>query len=208
MLPLSLSRVANLSRAKLPVRCVTLAVLAAGLMAGPALAQTNSPPKAKAKAQTQAQTETKAPKKSLQAASRISEFAASDLRQRDRPAHLGRHAELFDPRGPRRLADPAGGRHEARPGRFRARGGAAARAARDHRRPPPQHASGDVFDANLTAAIRRFQTRHGLEETGTIGQRTLTALNVPVTRRLRQLAGLARPDRQRWISPSASATWW
>ena len=72
MLPLSLSRVAHLSHAKLPVRSVTFAVLAAGLMAGPALAQTNSPPKAKAKAQTQAQTETKAPKKSLQAASRIS----------------------------------------------------------------------------------------------------------------------------------------
>ena len=52
----------------------------------------------------------------------------------------------------------------------------------------PEHAGGDVFDANLTAAIRRFQSRHGLEETGTIGQRTLAALNVPVTRRLRQLA--------------------
>ena len=52
----------------------------------------------------------------------------------------------------------------------------------------PEHAAGDVFDANLTAAIRRFQSRHGLEETGTIGQRTLAALNVPVTRRLRQLA--------------------
>ena len=52
----------------------------------------------------------------------------------------------------------------------------------------PQHAGGDVYDANVTAAIRRFQSRHGLEETGTIGQRTLAALNVPVTRRLRQLA--------------------
>src|SRR5262249_44335616 len=53
---------------------------------------------------------------------------------------------------------------------------------------PPQFASGDVFDANVTAAIKRFQLRHGLEETGTIGQRTLAALNVPVSRRLRQLA--------------------
>ena len=52
----------------------------------------------------------------------------------------------------------------------------------------PQHAQGDVFDANLTAAIRRFQSRHGLEETGTVGQRTLAALNVPVTKRLRQLS--------------------
>jgi murein L,D-transpeptidase YcbB/YkuD len=52
----------------------------------------------------------------------------------------------------------------------------------------PEHAEGDVFDAHVTAAIRRFQARHGLEETGTIGQRTLAALNVPVTRRLRQLS--------------------
>ena len=53
---------------------------------------------------------------------------------------------------------------------------------------PPQHADGDVFDANLTAAIKRFQSRHGLEETGTVGQRTLAALNVPIKQRLRQLA--------------------
>ncbi|MCC6887970.1 MAG: L,D-transpeptidase family protein [Hyphomicrobiales bacterium] len=50
------------------------------------------------------------------------------------------------------------------------------------------HAGGDVFDAELTAAIRRFQSRHGLEQTGTVGQRTLAALNVPVGRRLRQLS--------------------
>ena len=53
---------------------------------------------------------------------------------------------------------------------------------------PPEQLRGDVFDAHVTAAIKRFQSRHGLEETGTIGQRTLAALNVPVTRRLRQLS--------------------
>ena len=52
----------------------------------------------------------------------------------------------------------------------------------------PDHVAGDVFDAKVTAAIRRFQSRHGLEETGTVGQRTLAALNVPVTQRIRQLA--------------------
>ena len=52
----------------------------------------------------------------------------------------------------------------------------------------PKHAAGDVFDIHVAAAIRRFQARHGLEETGTIGQRTLAALNVPVSQRLRQLA--------------------
>jgi murein L,D-transpeptidase YcbB/YkuD len=52
----------------------------------------------------------------------------------------------------------------------------------------PEHEAGDVFDAQLSAAIRRFQSRHGLEQTGTVGNRTLAALNVPVTQRLRQLA--------------------
>src|SRR5262249_57866778 len=57
----------------------------------------------------------------------------------------------------------------------------------------PEHASGNVFDAKVTAATKRSQSRHGLEDTGTIGQRTLAALNVPVTKRLRQL--IASQDR-------------
>jgi murein L,D-transpeptidase YcbB/YkuD len=48
-------------------------------------------------------------------------------------------------------------------------------------------AIGDVYDDAVTAAVRRFQARHGLEETGTVGPKTLTALNVPVGKRLRQL---------------------
>jgi len=47
---------------------------------------------------------------------------------------------------------------------------------------------GDVYDDALAAAVRRFQARHGLEETGSIGPKTLAALNVPVGKRLRQLA--------------------
>jgi L,D-transpeptidase YcbB len=46
----------------------------------------------------------------------------------------------------------------------------------------------DVYDDDLAAAVKHFQGRHGLEETGTIGPKTLTALNVPVGKRLRQLA--------------------
>jgi L,D-transpeptidase YcbB len=49
-------------------------------------------------------------------------------------------------------------------------------------------AEGDVYDDAVVAAVKFFQGRHGLEETGTIGPKTLAALNVPVTKRLRQLA--------------------
>src|SRR5262249_9343062 len=52
----------------------------------------------------------------------------------------------------------------------------------------PEHVRGEAYDATVAAAVRRFQARHGLEETGTIGPKTLAALNVPVTRRVRQLA--------------------
>src|SRR5262245_16802373 len=52
----------------------------------------------------------------------------------------------------------------------------------------PEHIRGEVYDATVAAAVRRFQARHGLEETGTIGPETLAALNVPVTLRVRQLA--------------------
>jgi len=52
----------------------------------------------------------------------------------------------------------------------------------------PEHIRGETYDANVAAAVRRFQARHGLEETGTIGPKTLAALNVPVGKRVRQLA--------------------
>jgi murein L,D-transpeptidase YcbB/YkuD len=52
----------------------------------------------------------------------------------------------------------------------------------------PEYIRGESYDATVTAAVRRFQARHGLEETGTIGPKTLAALNVPVGRRVRQLA--------------------
>ena len=52
----------------------------------------------------------------------------------------------------------------------------------------PEHIRGEAYDANVATAVRRFQARHGLEETGTIGPKTLAALNVPVNKRVRQLA--------------------
>jgi murein L,D-transpeptidase YcbB/YkuD len=49
-----------------------------------------------------------------------------------------------------------------------------------------EHASGP-FDDVLAAAVKRFQTRHGLAATGVVTPRTLVALNVPVKKRLQQL---------------------
>lgn len=44
-----------------------------------------------------------------------------------------------------------------------------------------------VFDAEVVAAIKRFQTRHGLPAIGTVGPKTMAALNVPVEERRKQL---------------------
>lgn len=51
----------------------------------------------------------------------------------------------------------------------------------------PEAASGTVFDAALEDALKRFQVRHGLSQTGSVGRLTTRALNVPVDVRLNQL---------------------
>jgi murein L,D-transpeptidase YcbB/YkuD len=56
---------------------------------------------------------------------------------------------------------------------------------------------GDVYDAALADAVRRFQTRHGLEADGVVGAATLAALNVSVDARIRQI-GL-NLERWRWL---------
>jgi murein L,D-transpeptidase YcbB/YkuD len=53
---------------------------------------------------------------------------------------------------------------------------------------PAEVADGDAYDMMLTEAVKRFQIRHGLPETGTVGPQTIDALNVPVGKRIRQLA--------------------
>lgn len=54
-------------------------------------------------------------------------------------------------------------------------------------------AATDKFDAETASALRRFQLRHGLSDTGSVGRLTLKALNVPVEVRLNQLGStLAR----------------
>jgi murein L,D-transpeptidase YcbB/YkuD len=46
---------------------------------------------------------------------------------------------------------------------------------------------GMVFDSFVVAAVKRFQARHGLGETGIVNQQTLSELNVSAQARLQQL---------------------
>lgn len=54
-----------------------------------------------------------------------------------------------------------------------------------------------LFDADLAAAVTRFQLRHGLDGDGSVGVRTLAALNVPVAARVDQLR--VNLERTRWV---------
>ena len=54
-----------------------------------------------------------------------------------------------------------------------------------------------VYDKAVADAVRRFQKRHGLPETGAVNAATLTALNVPVSRRIRQVE--LNLERWRWL---------
>ena len=67
-------------------------------------------------------------------------------------------------------------------------------------------ASGDLaadednaaFDADLQAAVRRFQARHGLEADGVAGRATVAALNVTIAERIAQVR--ANLERLRWVA--------
>ena len=54
-----------------------------------------------------------------------------------------------------------------------------------------------AFDKAVADAVRRFQKRHGLAETGTVNAATRAALNVPVTERIRQVE--LNLERWRWM---------
>jgi murein L,D-transpeptidase YcbB/YkuD len=56
-----------------------------------------------------------------------------------------------------------------------------------------------LFDADLSAAVGRFQARHGLEADGTLGRSTLAALNTPAAQRIRQIS--LTLERWRWLVP-------
>jgi len=62
---------------------------------------------------------------------------------------------------------------------------------------PGEVADPTLFDAEVEAALRRFQERTGLDPDGVLGKRTTAELNVPVGRRIEQLR--ASLERARWV---------
>ena len=54
-----------------------------------------------------------------------------------------------------------------------------------------------VYTDELSAVIKSFQTRHGLDVDGNLGKATLAALNIPVQDRINQI--LINMERHRWI---------
>ena len=52
---------------------------------------------------------------------------------------------------------------------------------------PADAEAGDGYDDAVTAAVKKFQLRHGLEGSGSVGAQTIKALDVPVKDRIKQL---------------------
>lgn len=50
-----------------------------------------------------------------------------------------------------------------------------------------QSGGSQIYDSFVEQAVRRFQWRHGLTQTGALNPGTITALNVPIETRIRQL---------------------
>jgi murein L,D-transpeptidase YcbB/YkuD len=65
--------------------------------------------------------------------------------------------------------------------------------------PPPEP---EIYDPALVQAIRRFQERHALVADGVLGKETVAELNVPPSRRIRQLE--LSLERWRWLPDPGS----
>jgi len=54
-----------------------------------------------------------------------------------------------------------------------------------------------TYDNELVKAVKQFQSRHGLQTDGVVGKETLSAMNVPVHTRIRQI--IINMERYRWL---------
>jgi L,D-transpeptidase YcbB len=59
--------------------------------------------------------------------------------------------------------------------------------------------SDTTFDADLSAGVKSFQQRHGLNPDGVLGKGTLAVLKTPLSRRVRQIT--LTLERWRWLAP-------
>lgn len=62
-----------------------------------------------------------------------------------------------------------------------------------------QNSKSAIFDAELLAAVKKYQSRNGLIPDGVVGPRMLREMNVPVGERIKKI--LVNMERCRWISP-------
>lgn len=62
---------------------------------------------------------------------------------------------------------------------------------------PEPYPPSQLYDAELEAAVKRFQERHGLTADGAVGPGTRAALNVPVASRIDQIR--VNLERGRWV---------
>lgn len=67
-----------------------------------------------------------------------------------------------------------------------------------------KHDKGKQLDQTLSAALKLFQSRHGIEADGAVGKATLAALNVSAEDRLKQI--MANMERWRWMPRSLDPT--
>ena len=63
----------------------------------------------------------------------------------------------------------------------------------------PDQAEGNAYDQPLQEAVKKFQGLHGLDDDGSIGARTINALNVAPAQRARLVA--LNMERWRWLPP-------
>ncbi|BCP54231.1 murein L,D-transpeptidase [Kaistia sp. 32K] len=69
--------------------------------------------------------------------------------------------------------------------------------ATDGADPSPAAGAAETYDAELVAAVKRFQARHGLDVDGVVGPAALVAMNVPIEDRIQEIE-LAM-ERWRWM---------